>query len=51
MLELMEMRAVITENLCLAYGCYDIIMYDDWGDGMDGTSCKLCNRRRLGFNR
>ena len=38
MLELMEMRAVITENLCLAYGCYDIIMYDDWGDGMDGTS-------------
>ncbi len=31
-------EAVITENLCLAYGCYDIIMYDDWGDGMEGTS-------------
>jgi hypothetical protein len=31
-------EAVITENLCLAYGCYDIIMYDDWGDGMDGTT-------------
>lgn len=29
---------VITENLCLASGCYDLIMYDDWGDGMDGTS-------------
>ena len=29
---------VITENLCLAAGCYDLIMYDDWGDGMDGTS-------------
>ncbi|MCJ8290271.1 MAG: T9SS type A sorting domain-containing protein [Crocinitomicaceae bacterium] len=29
---------VITENLCLASGCYDLIMFDDWGDGMDGTS-------------
>lgn len=28
----------VTENLCLASGCYDLIMYDDWGDGMDGTS-------------
>lgn len=28
----------ITENLCLASGCYDLIMYDDWGDGMDGTA-------------
>jgi lysyl endopeptidase len=31
-------ETVVTENLCLAYGCYDIIMYDDWGDGMEGTS-------------
>ena len=31
-------ETVITENLCLAYGCYDIIMYDDYGDGMDGIS-------------
>lgn len=30
-------ETVITENLCLATGCYDLIMYDDWGDGMDGT--------------
>ena len=29
---------VITENLCLAAGCYDLIMYDDYGDGMDGIS-------------
>lgn len=28
---------VINENLCLPAGCYDLIMYDDWGDGMDGT--------------
>ena len=31
-------ETVISENLCLAYGCYDIIMYDDYGDGMDGMS-------------
>ena len=30
-------ESVNTENLCLASGCYDLIMYDDWGDGMDGT--------------
>jgi hypothetical protein len=31
-------ETVVNENLCLAYGCYDIIMYDDWGDGMEGTT-------------
>lgn len=31
-------QLTINENLCLAAGCYDLIMYDDWGDGMDGTS-------------
>lgn len=31
-------QVVITENLCLVSGCYDLIMYDDFGDGMDGTS-------------
>ena len=31
-------EVTITENLCLAADCYDLIMYDDWGDGMDGTS-------------
>jgi len=30
-------ETTITEDLCLATGCYDLIMYDDWGDGMDGT--------------
>lgn len=28
----------VTEDLCLAAGCYDLIMYDDWGDGMNGTA-------------
>lgn len=27
----------ITENLCLAEGCYDFIIYDDYGDGMFGS--------------
>lgn len=31
-------ETTITENLCLSTGCYDLIMYDDWGDGMDGTA-------------
>jgi len=25
-----------SENFCLAVGCYDLIFYDDWGDGLDG---------------
>ncbi len=31
-------ETIITESVCLATGCYDLIMYDDWGDGMDGTA-------------
>lgn len=31
-------ETVITEELCLNAGCYDLIMYDDWGDGMEGTA-------------
>lgn len=31
-------ETTITESFCLAVGCYDLIMYDDWGDGLDGTS-------------
>lgn len=31
-------EALITETVCLNEGCYDLIMYDDWGDGMDGTA-------------
>lgn len=31
-------EVVITETTCLNVGCYDLIMYDDWGDGMEGTA-------------
>ncbi len=31
-------ETTITENLCLTNGCYDLIMYDDYGDGMGGGS-------------
>lgn len=31
-------QITVTEDLCLAAGCYDLIMYDDYGDGMDGTA-------------
>ncbi|MGV6860398.1 MAG: M43 family zinc metalloprotease, partial [Putridiphycobacter sp.] len=32
----------ITENVCLASGCYDFIIYDDWGDGIaGGGSCTI----------
>lgn len=30
--------STITENFCLAVGCYDLIIYDDYGDGMTGCS-------------
>jgi hypothetical protein len=33
----------INEKLCLTVGCYDFIMFDDWGDGMEGTSAWGCN--------
>jgi len=29
-------QATISENVCLASGCYDFIIYDDFGDGMSG---------------
>jgi len=28
----------IIETFCLAVGCYDLVVYDDYGDGLDGTS-------------
>ena len=31
-------QATIVENFCLALGCYDLIIYDDYGDGLDGVS-------------
>lgn len=33
----------IDERLCLAVGCYDFVMYDDWGDGMEGSAQWGCN--------
>lgn len=32
-----------TEDLCLAIGCYDFTIYDDWGDGMNGSTQPNCN--------
>jgi hypothetical protein len=33
----------ITEKLCLAVGCYDFTLYDDWGDGLEGSTGFGCN--------
>lgn len=33
----------ITEKLCLAVGCYDFTLYDDWGDGLEGSEAFGCN--------
>lgn len=33
----------ITEKLCLAVGCYDFTLYDDWGDGLEGSNGFGCN--------
>ncbi len=30
-------EATIEEKLCLAVGCYDFTIYDDWGDGVEGS--------------
>ncbi|GAB5417093.1 MAG: hypothetical protein Crog4KO_19590 [Crocinitomicaceae bacterium] len=34
---------LITEKLCLAVGCYDFTLFDDWGDGLEGSSAFGCN--------
>ena len=36
-------ETVIDEQLCLAEGCYTFIIYDDWGDGLEGSSQFGCN--------
>lgn len=33
----------IDETLCLAVGCYDFTIYDDWGDGIEGSTSWGCN--------
>lgn len=32
----------IVENFCLAEGCYDFVLYDDWGDGMNAAGDPGC---------
>jgi lysyl endopeptidase len=34
-------ETTITESFCLAVGCYDLVVYDDWGDGMNGGGCPV----------
>ena len=29
----------VTRNLCLNNGCYDLVIYDSWGDGMTSSDC------------
>lgn len=36
-------EATIIENFCLAPGCYDFIIYDDYGDGMYGSQYGSCS--------
>ena len=33
----------VTEVLCLAVGCYDFTIFDDWGDGIEGSTQAGCN--------
>ncbi|MFT6924282.1 MAG: hypothetical protein ACJA1C_003303 [Crocinitomicaceae bacterium] len=35
--------ATTTEQWCLALGCYDFVIYDDWGDGMNGSTEANCD--------
>lgn len=30
-------QITVNESFCLTNGCYDLVVYDDWGDGLDGT--------------
>lgn len=34
-------ETIIEEVLCLAVGCYDFTIYDDWGDGVEASA--FCN--------
>lgn len=36
-------ETTIDEVLCLLEECYDFTIYDDWGDGMEGTASAGCN--------
>lgn len=32
----------VVENFCLTSGCYDFVLYDDWGDGMNAAGDPGC---------
>jgi hypothetical protein len=34
---------LISENMCFAEGCYDLIINDSWGDGLEGSADANCN--------
>lgn len=34
---------VISESMCLAEGCYDLVINDSWGDGLQGSNDQNCN--------
>ena len=33
----------LNQQLCVAPGCYDLIVYDSWGDGLNGSVETNCN--------
>ncbi|XOV66316.1 MAG: T9SS type A sorting domain-containing protein [Fluviicola sp.] len=36
-------ETTVVEKLCLAAQCYEFTIYDDWGDGLEGSSAFGCN--------
>jgi hypothetical protein len=34
---------VISESMCFAEGCYDLVISDSWGDGLEGSNDQNCN--------
>ncbi len=36
-------QTTITESFCLVDGCYDFVIYDSYGDGMNGSQWTGCN--------
>lgn len=40
----------VNENVCLNDGCYDLIVYDSYGDGMSSTQCEFGSVNLLDAN-
>lgn len=36
-------ETLITVKMCLAEGCYDFTIFDDWGDGLEGSASWGCS--------